>query len=435
MLVETALLKIGGAVLNITMTFIIARAFSIDEAGAVLLFVSLATVFGSFATGGLEAEMTRLSALVASGDLSKNTTVIALLRIPIFVLITSCIFCFIAIENEVFEQHSDMLLPAIIAGCLLAGSRLMCACLQGLGWLKSALLLNQIVWRLLSIIVFLALLFFELVYTKLVILTLLVCVLFSAVASAYVFQQATGFHLRGVFSEPLGQSRWVSIGKAAFWLSLIVSLPNFVNALVSLAFTSVGDTASVALFNVCLQILLVVGFVSVVFNFLLTREFGLLSARGERVLLLKTFTDFRELVFVASLPVVLIVYGLADHVLSIFGVEYVTGRVMLRALLLAQLAFLYFGPVMIFLAMTNNAAIAGISAAIAFAISLILFALLRLHSAGLNFFWIAVMFQVLWPLIAAIRIRIEFGVSIVYLPTPKTAVEKVMLLLRGAVRE
>jgi len=155
---------------------------------------------------------------------------------------------------------------------------------------------------------------------------------------------------------------WVN---SALPLALLAGL-QIINARIDIIMLgAMLGAADVAIYNVVYQGGMLASFVLVAAGGVISPLVARMYAQGEKQKLQRLVTSSSRAVFVATLPIALVIIVFGSSFLGLFGEQYVNGYSALVVLVVGQVFNVFFGVVGVLLTMTDNGNLAAKSAAVA----------------------------------------------------------------------
>lgn len=411
----------------LVLTFVFARFFVAAEAGLAMYFVSLIAFGGIVATLGLGPEITRVSALIETDGSDEGTLALLLkmctIPLAVYIILSISLMIF---KTDIPNSLQLMPLKTILLGSLLiAINKIFCAILQGLGEFKKSIIFDQIVW--LSASVILTVMVFEFfkesfntIYSLILygIIISVLCtffVLWSALLRRYTIDSLS---LAKVFIGGFGGRHLsVRLFSSAIWLSILMSGTPFLYNFVSGLILANGDAHDLAVFQVSSKFTAVVALLPVVFNYVFAPDISRKYSKQNDHELTVLYRSARNVVFLTTIPTVILFIIFATDIMAIFGNQYSSGRGIVVVLLLGQLISTYFGSGVTFLILSNNAKLAAINSIIAIVISCSIYYLLKFFENGIDPVFMILIFQFLWNWLCCLGVSKNLDIDVFYIPS------------------
>lgn len=429
-LFQTAGLKISSAVSMLAFTLLIARNYSLVDSGLILYFISLILLGAIIGTFGLGLEVTRQSALLDTNKpYARLALLFKILCIPVFLYVLAFL---LLSSTEYLISNSSKSMPLYLvlsSACLLSINKFICAILQGLGDLKKSILLDQILWILLSsFAIVLASIFFDKpdififeLISSCIAISVLITILIFLIKLTRLLELNILSIIKLILKEMSFSQSDIKLLARGFWLSILMALTPFLTNFISGLLLLNGEDGDLAIFQVSGKLVAIIALMPVVFNYVFTPEISKHFANKNQSRLTDLYVTSRNTLFLLTIPAILFLITYASEVMSLFGSSYITGNKVIVILLLGQLVSSYFGSTVTFLVLSNKAKWASISGIIAMGISIIIYYIFEWLGGKIEEVFLIVIFQFFWNWFCCIGVKHTLKIKVFYLPSARDA--------------
>ncbi|REL26117.1 hypothetical protein DXX93_05685 [Thalassotalea euphylliae] len=359
-------LKIFFTIVGFFTSVVITRYLSIDEAGSVFFAIALVTLLSTFSRFGLDQAIVKTFAKLrrkANGELlltgiCRQSIHYALIGAGAIAVFLSLLTLVARNYNLLSDGYYTVLLVCALSIPLYSLISLCSAFHQGLKHSFSLAMVNGF-----PSVVFLACILCLFFINQLTLINLLLLFCFShfVVLSHQWFYWKQKLSWDATSSEQQLDETSVAVNKdfkqllPSMWGIACLGIIMMQGAQIIVGLLS--NEVEVALFSVANRVALVLAFLLLSLNGVLSPKFAELSDVADRQMLKQTYRESTLLLNLMTLPLILVCFVFAEQILLIFGESYQQASSVLRVLLIAQLAKVVFGSVGQLLVMTGNSKI------------------------------------------------------------------------------
>jgi O-antigen/teichoic acid export membrane protein len=354
---QTFIVKLAGLALSFVLTIFIARNLGTGSVGIYALSLTIAGVSCALGKLGLETAVLRFTAEFSARDNYRSIRKMYLLSLkcllPVGAVLSIAVFLLSPLlSKSLFHTgHLSLSLKVISLSILPAILySLNAEALRGLRRIKEYSFLQSAACSLFSLIILWIFLSFS-SHVLLPVFAYTISVFFVMALSFYLWLNAMRPQINGVIHDDFDLRGLLKVSFPMFIASFSALIMGWADTIILGLFRSEVD---VGIYNVAFRVALLPGFLLIAVNSIAGPKFAEHHGKGDIKNAQKTAQQSTKLIFLSSLPVIVILLAFPERVLSLFGSDFTAGKYVLILVVVGQLVNCCCGSVALFLNMTGR---------------------------------------------------------------------------------
>jgi len=350
--------RIAGVIAVLLFNIVIARVLNLEEAGLFFFVFTMITILWNVSSMGMFRSLVKhISRLHDKGGLVKVAMLLnySLFRVLVIsIIFVVLVFVYTYISDSLFSEDkrvNEILRVMIYAVPFIAFYNIISYALQGISRPSISIAIQSIFTPVILILIVGVINIFNfgiaLDYINLSYIFVLAAFVTFACSIYYWLKTIDS----NKYNVKMDRNINFVLDSNKLFVMNIMGLTVQWSSILILGFFSSNE--DVALYSIALRISMTTGFILLVINIVSAPYFAVYFENNNLDKLRKTMIFCNKLIIFLGMPALLLIFFYADHILILFGEEYLAAKGYLRVLIIGQLIMLYSGSASYVLNMMN----------------------------------------------------------------------------------